>query len=154
MTFVQKLGAIATLVLVSAAGCGDMDDMPSPPTDLKVSESQGGAHLTWKDNSDNEGGFMIERKVGAAAFATYKSVDFNTTQYHDTDVTVGMTYAYRVMAMPKSGGHSSDTKYSNEVTFSLPGPGAGQDAGAGGGRDAALVDTRPDAGMDHPPGHM
>lgn len=29
---------------------------------------------------------------------------------------------YRMMAAPKSGGHSADTKYSNEVTFKLAAP--------------------------------
>lgn len=150
----SKLGAVLVFVLMASAGCGMDDMMPNPPTELKVVELQGGAHATWKDNSDNEGGFMLERKVGTGAFATYKSLDFNTTQFHDTDVKAGVTYGYRVMAMPKTGGHSADAKYSNEATFSLPGSGTGQDAGAGKVGDAAPVDTRPDAGVDHPPGHM
>ena len=153
MKSINKLGAVFVFALMGASAC-EMDDMmPNPPTDLKVTELQGGAHVTWKDNSDNEGGFMLERKVGTGAFATYKSLDFNTTQFHDTDIKAGMTYGYRVMAMPKSGGHSADAKYSNEATFSLTGAGAGQDAGAGKGGDTAPADTRPDAGMDHPPGH-
>jgi hypothetical protein len=82
-----------------------------------VSEMDGGAHRTWKDNSDNEGSFMLERKVGTDAFAVYKTLDFNTTVYHDADVKAGMAYGYRVMAMPKSGGHTASTKYSNEVMF-------------------------------------
>lgn len=120
MKSLKKLSAVFALALMGASGCGGMDDMPSPPTDLKVAELQGGAHVTWKDNSDNEGGFMLERKVNTGMFTTYKTLDFNTTQFHDTDVTAGMAYGYRVMAMPKkSGGHSSDTKYSNEISFML-----------------------------------
>ncbi|MEO8211544.1 MAG: fibronectin type III domain-containing protein [Myxococcales bacterium] len=98
-----------------------MDMMPNPPGDLKAGALSGGAHLPWKDNSDNEGGFMIERMVGAAAYATLASVPFDTTQYHDAPLTAGTTYMYRVMAMPKAGGHDSGTtKYSNEVNFAAP----------------------------------
>lgn len=154
MKSINQLGAVFVFALMGSSGCGMDDMMPNPPTDLKVVELQGGAHATWKDNSDNEGGFMLERKVGTGAFATYKSLDFNTTQFHDTDVKAGTTYGYRVMAMPKSGGHSADAKYSNEVTFSLPSSGTGQDAGAGGGRDAAPAGTPLDAGAGHPHGHM
>jgi hypothetical protein len=119
----KRISSLISALLLSSAiasGCGDsMDGMPAPPSDLKVAELQGGAHVTWKDNSDNEGSFMLERKVGTAAFTAYKTLDFNTTQYHDADVQAGMTYVYRVMAMPKSGGHGADAKYSNEATFTL-----------------------------------
>jgi hypothetical protein len=114
------MALVCALSALGFFGCMDMSEM-SPPTDLNVSELMGGAHLVWKDNSDNEGGVMLERKVGSGAFATYKMLDFNQTQYHDTDVAAGTTYGYRVMAMPKSGAaHSGSTQYSNEVAFMLP----------------------------------
>jgi hypothetical protein len=110
---------VILLAALGASSCGGHDSggEPNPPSDLMVSEMDGGAHLTWKDNSDNEGSFMLERKVGTDAFAVYKTLDFNTTVYHDADVKAGMAYGYRVMAMPKSGGHTASTKYSNEVMF-------------------------------------
>ncbi len=115
--------AVTLCLVMSVVGCGDAvddSDDPNPPSDLKVEELEGGAHLTWKDNSDDEGSFMLERKVGTGEFGTYKSLDFNTTQYHDTDITQGTTYGYRVMAMPKGGGEPEHPEYSNEVTFKLP----------------------------------
>jgi hypothetical protein len=109
------------LLTVALSSCGSTHDgMPSPPSDLKVEPLTGGAHLTWKDNSDNEAEFMIERKVGAGAFQTLTSVPFDTVQHHDAMVAKGMTYVYRVMAMPKSGGHGTDTKFSNEASFTAP----------------------------------
>jgi hypothetical protein len=119
--FKNRIGCLLFLVLsVGGAGCGEHGgDEPNAPSELKVSELDRGAHLTWKDNSDNEGGFMLERKVGTGSFEIYKSLDFNTTQYHDAAVTPGTSYSYRVMAMPKSGGHSADAKYSNEAAFML-----------------------------------
>jgi hypothetical protein len=110
---------LALLPLVMAASCGMDMSMPTPPTDLKVEEMSGGAHLTWKDNSDNESSFMIERMMGTSAYAEIATVPFDTTAYHDPNLAAG-TYMYRVMAMPKDGAHGTSTKYSNEVTITLP----------------------------------
>jgi hypothetical protein len=94
--------------------------MTNPPTDLKVEALSGGAHLTWKDNSDNEASFMIERMMGAGTYAQLATVPFDTTAYHDANLSPG-TYMYRVMAMPKNGAHDSGANsYSNEVTFTQP----------------------------------
>jgi hypothetical protein len=125
----SKKAGIQRLVLLAAAAaavaCGDEEhksgaDMPERPTDLKVEPLTGGAHLTWKDNSDNESAFMVERVAGAEEFKSLATVPFDTVQYHDGTVTAGATFKYRVMAMPKDGGHSETTEYSNEATFVAP----------------------------------
>jgi hypothetical protein len=118
----RAITSIVAVALVAAVGgCGMDDMMPNPPSDLMAQELSGGAHLTWKDNSDNEAGFMVERKVGAGAFETLANVPFDTTQFHDAPLTSGTPYGYRVMAMPKQGGHDTGTtEYSNEVTFTAP----------------------------------
>ena len=108
------------LSMLAIASCGMDMSMPNPPTDLKAEALSGGAHLTWKDNSDNESSFMIERMVGSAAYAELATVPFDTTAYHDANLAPG-TYMYRVMAMPKDGTHASGTtKYSNEETLTVP----------------------------------
>lgn len=116
---------LAMVVAFAALACSESEheaaaDMPAPPSDLKVEPLTGGAHLTWKDNSDNESAFMLERAAGAEAFASLATVPFDAVQYHDGAVTPGATYRYRVMAMPKDGGHPADSEYSNEVTFIAP----------------------------------
>ena len=118
-----RMLTIAVLAALPAGmGCMDMSDMPNPPSNLTAMELTGGAHLTWKDNSDNEASFMIERKDGGGAFAELITVPFDTTAHHDAGpLTVGTTYLYRVMAMPKSGEHSADLKYSNEGTLMFTG---------------------------------
>jgi hypothetical protein len=118
-------GSLLVFATTLAVACGDdmdMDgsNMPKKPTELNVAPVAGGAHLTWKDNSDNESGFMVERAVAAAEFQSLITVPFDTVQYHDAAVTAGTTYKYRVMAMPKEGGHSEKTEYSNEVEFVAP----------------------------------
>lgn len=87
-----------------------------PPTELKVAPLSGGAHLTWKDNSKDETQFVIERKVGAAAFTNVATVPFDATQYHDAPLVSGTTYVYRVMAM----GPKDAMALSNEVSFAAP----------------------------------
>lgn len=63
--------------------------------------------LTWKDNSDNEDGFTIERAVAAAgqelAFEEIDSVPADSTSYTDTSIQYGQLYAYRVKAFNEFG---------------------------------------------------
>lgn len=127
-----KMGAsVMVFVALALVGCGSSNSgsaVPAAPSDLKAEELEGGAHLTWKDNSDNESGFMIERKVGATDYTTLATVPFNTTQYHDPNLTAGTAYTYHVMAMGKEAG--KDSGFSNEVNFIL---GAGSNDGGTGG---------------------
>ena len=117
---VRTLAATLALALGALTSCGMDMSMPNPPTDLKVEALSGGAHLTWKDNSDNEASFMIERMVGSSPYMELATVPFDTTAYHDANLAPG-TYMYRVMAMPKDGSHEAgSTKYSNEVTLTTP----------------------------------
>ena len=89
---------------------------PNAPSNLKAVPLGGGAHLTWKDNSTDEDGFMIMRKDGMAAYMMVTTVPFNTTAFHDTPLTSKATYSYLVHAM--KGDTLSDQ--SNEVTLTLP----------------------------------
>ncbi len=113
--------ALASLVplLLVVASCGaehhdgNATGTPTPPTGLAVSSVGGGAHLTWMDTSDNEDHFMIMRKeASGTAFDDVDMVTFNTSQFHDSSVTAGMSYVYKVVAMNAKGEASS-----NEVTF-------------------------------------
>jgi hypothetical protein len=67
--------------------------------------------VTWADNSDNESGFTVERKIGTAgAYGVLASVAASITTYVDATVTTGTTYCYRVQAYNTAGVSS----YSNE----------------------------------------
>ena len=115
---VGRILAAATLAAIGAScgGASKTDTKPAAPTMLTAEALSGGAHLTWKDNSDNEEMFMINRKVGAGAYAQLTTVTFNTAQFHDAPLTSGTTYTYQVMAM--KGEMVSDP--SNEVVFTAP----------------------------------
>ncbi len=55
--------------------------------------------LRWKDNSDNEAGFVIERaNVIDSVFTAIDTVDANDTTYTDVNVENGKEYLYRIFA--------------------------------------------------------
>jgi fibronectin type 3 domain-containing protein len=91
---------------------------PAAPTSLTaVPASATQINLAWKDNSNNESGFLIERKTGAAGtFAQVAQVGPNVTSYMDTGLAAAATYVYRVRA----ANFGSNSPYSNEVTATLP----------------------------------
>jgi hypothetical protein len=91
------------------------------------------AALTWVDNSDNETGFVLERKLNQGAYVVLVAgVGVNVTKYVDSTVVralVPNTYTYRIKATAPAG--YADSPYSNEscITFAprapaaLPSPG-------------------------------
>ena len=78
----------------------------------------GSAQLTWTDNSDNEQGFVIERKTGAAGvYAVAGKTGPNATSFADTvGLVEGETYFWRVAAFNSAG----QSAYSNEATRTIP----------------------------------
>jgi hypothetical protein len=132
----NKIVIIAVVVLAGSVACGDdSGSMAVPinaPSELTVTPLDGGAHLTWKDNSDNEAEFMIERKTGSGDWTAVATVPFDTTQYHDAAIIPGTAYVYRVMAMPQAAA-DHEGAYSGEVTFTAPADGAGDSGAAGTG---------------------
>ncbi len=69
-------------------------------------------NLTWKDNSNNETGFLIQRKDSTNIFAAAGTVPANQTYYNDT-VSYGGNYVYRVIAF----NDSAESNYSNETSI-------------------------------------
>lgn len=72
--------------------------------------------LAWTDNSSDETGFKIERKIAGGTFTQIATVGANVTQYQDSGVAADTTYVYRVRAARTAG----DTLYSNEATATTP----------------------------------
>ena len=78
--------------------------------------------ISWKDNSLNELGFVVQRKLGdsasVSAYANIDTVTANTTTYIDTTVTDTTKYTYRLYA------YNADTVsvYSNIATYTTPLP--------------------------------
>ncbi|HEX3044633.1 MAG TPA: fibronectin type III domain-containing protein [Bacillota bacterium] len=68
--------------------------------------------LSWTDNSGNETGFRIERKIGASgSYSQIYTVAAGTTSYSDTGLDYGTIYYYRIKAYNTYG----SSGYSNEA---------------------------------------
>ncbi len=106
---------------------------PDAPSDLNVIEQGGGAHVTWKDNSQNEDDFQVWRKEGGGEFAKVFTAIFDITQFHDATVAPGVTYTYKVRSENVNGA----SLFSNEATFVPSTSGAGGGNGATGGTGEA-----------------
>ena len=93
---------------------------PNAPTDLKAEAvSNKEIKLTWRDRSDNETGFKIERKKDGGNYAEIATVRANVTTYNDSGLEAGTKYVYRVRAYNATG-NSDYSNEANATTKSLP----------------------------------
>ena len=91
---------------------------PAAPSGLTVLLSQPTrADLKWFDNSTDETGFSIQRRVlGTTAFATIATVVPNVRSFSDLTVPTGAKFEYRVSAYNQAG----DSAASNIVAIGVP----------------------------------
>lgn len=96
---------------------------------ILISAYSYGADLTlsWTDNSDNEDGFEIERKVDNGDFVFLNGTGPNENSYIDAEVPTGVMLTYRVRAVNQYG----NSGYSNEATEITVGPVAPSDLKVG-----------------------
>ncbi len=128
------LGALLFSCSSSTDGANATVPDTTAPSNLVAGLLGGGVHLTWRDNTNDEESFQIERKDENGSFALLNSIPFNSVLYHDSDVTLGRQYAYRVRAKQAM----RFTAYSNEATITLTEKtGAGGANMGGGGRSAS-----------------
>lgn len=80
--------------------------------------SAAGLQLTWADNSTDETGFKIERRLSAGTFGIVASVAANVTSYSDSGLIDNTTYCYRVNAFNGVG----SSPYTPEVCGTTPAP--------------------------------
>jgi hypothetical protein len=74
----------------------------NPPTDfVGVGTSTSTIKLTWKDNSNNENNFRIQRKTtnGVDDYVVVATLPANTTQYEDTGLASNTRYNYILHAV-------------------------------------------------------
>ena len=73
-----------------------------PPNILTAVTDTFSITLTWNDNSDNELGFIVERKEGPISsgntFVKIDSTVENATSYFDANLKSNTTYTYRLQA--------------------------------------------------------
>ena len=102
------------------AGNASCQLKPATPTALSATvrkiSGRNEVMLAWKDNSNNEQNFVIERSTSVnSGFAEIGTVGANTTSYTDQSVARKITYFYRLRAVTQ--GSYSD--YSNTTSAGI-----------------------------------
>ena len=104
-----RLSLIAFTALLSALAAGWLSEIDA--ADIT---------LSWADNSSNENGFEIQRKIGTSGTFIQRAIlGINATSYVDTGLTAATTYCYRVRAF-NSAGNSAFTPEGCKTTPSGP----------------------------------
>lgn len=90
---------------------------PNAPSGLNATaKSPTAIDLSWRDNSDNEDGFKIERQPSQGSWREIATVGKNTSSYSDSGLSPSTVYCYRVRAYNTAG--ASD--YSNTSCATTP----------------------------------
>ena len=96
-------------------------DAPSDLLAIAVSPSQ--VNLFWNDNSDNEIGFKIERKIGpGGTFSEIGSVGEDVESYPDVGLSENVTYIYRICAFNNidNSAYSNEASATTQISLSAP----------------------------------
>ena len=102
---------------VVVTGFGNALIPPAPSSLAATAASAARIDLTWRDNSGNETGFQLERKIeSGGTWALLATLGANATAYADLGLTPATTYVYRLRAVNGAG----PSGYSNEVTRATP----------------------------------
>jgi hypothetical protein len=103
-------------LLVAAAGA-TRPALPAAPTAL-TGQITFDTHidLQWKDNSSNETGFVIWRRVDGGSWLLLTQTAANVVAWRDRPIAVQHNYSYRVRAINSEGASG----WSNELSFTCP----------------------------------
>jgi fibronectin type 3 domain-containing protein len=115
---VRAYNSITMSVYSSEKNATTLSSIPLAPSGLTVTTLLSSKIIiAWTDNSNNETGFKVQRKLGATGtYTTITTTGANATTYSDISVTDGTSYCYRVAATNSAG----DSPYSNEVCGTTP----------------------------------
>jgi hypothetical protein len=84
--------------------------IPNRPTNIVAQfVNASNIKLTWKDQSQYETAYLIERKHGNGSFTTIATLGPDVEQYDDAQLLDGTTYEYRVISKGKNGALSPIT---------------------------------------------
>lgn len=87
---------------------GEEKKIPAVPSDVRArSEEDGTVTIAWRDNSDNEDSFEIERSYDSENYVKLGSVSADVTTFKDSDISAGIGCMYRVRAVGNGGIYSN-----------------------------------------------
>ena len=112
----QNLTSSKTISLAAS----DFNASPAAPTDIGAVNSSGQIVLTWRDASNNETGFTIERSSdsGSTWQAIPATLAAGSLTFTDSTVAAGSSVMYRIKALNEFGG--SAWLVSGTVTIPVP----------------------------------
>lgn len=92
--------------------------IPSPPSDLTATaSSRSMITLRWRDNSNNENGFLIRRRTDTEyGWSIIGRVPQGVNSFQHTNLRPGMTYYYSIIAFNATG----ESEMSNEAYEQTP----------------------------------
>ncbi len=89
---------------------------PSSPDSLIAELVETGLKINWKDNANNERGFIIERRIDGGSYSVIGKTNWvQRTSFIDSTFDEAIHYAYRVLAFNDYG-----TSASEEITLATP----------------------------------
>jgi hypothetical protein len=90
-------------------------ELPEAPSELNVTEDNGGVRLTWKVHGGHAESVLIERRIGQRSpWQSLSKIAAATSSYVDSSKSSGQPVAYRVRAANMAG----NSAYSNVATLS------------------------------------
>ncbi len=96
---------------------------PAVPTALTATTASASRiNLAWQDNSNNETGFYVERRIGNGAWSRVATLGANTKAYASGGLAAATTYGYRVQAYRSSLGTSAYSNWAQAKTPPSGGP--------------------------------
>ncbi|MBN2103200.1 T9SS type A sorting domain-containing protein [bacterium] len=144
--YVNAIGPLHdnSIVMVRTVGYEMDENLPAVPTNLVARLIPEQVHLTWEDHSDNETGFIIERKMSPgfpSVWSKIDTLDANTTSYQTGVPSIfNQTFYFRVLAFNEYG----NSAYSNPdtvrgglflVSITLKSPNGGEEWASGSTHD-------------------
>ncbi len=109
ITYYYAVSAVSIYGLESAmtpevAATPHIPQPPAAPSDLTVTPySSSQLYLEFLDHSDDETGFIVERKTGGGEFEQVAILDVEVNEYMDFDLNPLTTYTYRVASYNDAG---------------------------------------------------
>ncbi len=78
---------------------GEKAVAPAAPSDIRIKSTDAGLGIAWRDNSDNETAFRVERSYDGSEWAEVAETGADETSIVDANVPVGIGALYRVCAL-------------------------------------------------------
>lgn len=103
----------------SFTGFGVPVDLIAPSNLSAVSLSASEIKVAWKDNSNNETAFLVERRLEGGSWSQIAEIAGDSTNYTDSGLSADVTYFYQVRAA--NGGSQSEASNQASATTSTSG---------------------------------